>query len=166
MTPLKIALFHAGSADATHLVGRLERSLTDAGIDAGLMAFGSVPPDLDISGFDAFFLSGLPSSDPADLALHAADDAMRAALSKAEIAYQVIYGSDEASVKQITQLMHAIENRVKFRPIQAALSDQKKSPHPDGAAPWVWLCDKCSDPQCEHRLLTDLIQQRQTRFLV
>lgn len=26
--------------------------------------------------------------------------------------------------------------------------------------PWVWLCDKCSDPVCEHRLLSDLIAAR------
>jgi hypothetical protein len=26
--------------------------------------------------------------------------------------------------------------------------------------PWVWMCEKCSDPQCEHRLLTALLAQR------
>jgi hypothetical protein len=26
--------------------------------------------------------------------------------------------------------------------------------------PWVWPCEKCSDPVCEHRMLSDLIASR------
>jgi hypothetical protein len=169
VTSLTIALFdarYAGHACESGRVGRLKRSLNDLGIDANVMTFDSVATDLDVSGFDAFFLRGVQSSDTPDLSLQAADDALRAALHKAEIGYQVIYGSDEELLQQMTQLiqvMRAIGNPVTARPIAAAVSNQKPA-STDRTAPWVWLCDKCSDPQCEHRLLTDLLEQRQTRL--
>ena len=35
-----------------------------------------------------------------------------------------------------------------------------KKPARKRPTPWVWSCEKCSDPQCEHRLLTALLAQR------
>jgi hypothetical protein len=157
LTSLTIGLFDARSADTSSRGGRLKRSLSDAGIDVRVMTFDSVAPDLDISGFDAIFLTGLQSSDNADLPSQAADNALRAALCKAEIAYQVIYGSDEES---LAQMMSAIENLISAGPTTAVLSNQKPRSN-DGTAPWIWVCDKCSDPLCEHRLLSDLLEQRQ-----
>jgi hypothetical protein len=156
LTSLKIGLFDACSAHTSSRGDKLKRSLTDSGIDACVMTFESVAPELDISGFDAIFLSGLQSSDNADLPNQAADNALRSALCKAEIAYQVIYGSDEES---LARMLSAIENLVSARPTVAPSTQKPRSN--EGTAPWVWVCDKCSDPLCEHRLLSDLLAQRQ-----
>jgi hypothetical protein len=161
VTSLTLALFDARGAGTSALVCRLQRSLADSVIDARVTTFDAVAPDFDASGFNAFFLRGLPSSDTADPSIQAADSALRAALCKAGFAYQVIYGDDDEWVEKITQLMSTTEKSGAARPTAAAEPSQKAR-DPDGGAPWLWLCDKCSDPQCEHRLLTDLLRQRQT----
>jgi hypothetical protein len=86
-------------------------------------------------------------------AQQAADTAIRAALIDAQIAFQVLYGSHE---ERLTQAREAIENLL---PAQTRPQPQPQH-RPETKKPWVWLCDKCSDPQCEHRLLTDLLASR------
>lgn len=72
------------------------------------------------------------------------DVLLRQALVHAQIPFQVIYGLGE------DRLAHA-------------LSALKRSPAVREARrkPWVWACDKCSDPVCEHRLLSELLASRQ-----
>jgi hypothetical protein len=81
----------------------------------------------------------------------AADTAIRAALIDAQIAFQVLYGSSD---ERLAQAREAIESLLpaQTRPQPQRPLETKKT--------WVWLCDKCSDPQCEHRLLTDLLASR------
>jgi nicotinamide riboside kinase len=73
------------------------------------------------------------------------DALLRQILVQAQIDFQVIYGLGEDRLAQ-------------------ALSALKCSPAVREAQrkPWVWACDKCSDPACEHRLLSDLLASRQT----
>jgi hypothetical protein len=73
------------------------------------------------------------------------DALLRQTLLQAQIPFQVIYGLGEERLAQ-------------------ALSALKRSPTVREARrkPWVWACDKCSDPACEHRLLSDLLASRQT----
>jgi nicotinamide riboside kinase len=73
------------------------------------------------------------------------DALLRQTLVQAQIPFQVIYGQGEERLAQ-------------------ALSALKRSPAVREARrkPWVWACDKCSDPACEHRLLSDLLASRQT----
>jgi nicotinamide riboside kinase len=73
------------------------------------------------------------------------DALIRQTLLQAQIPFQVIYGLGEERLAQ-------------------ALSALKRSPAVREARrkPWVWACDKCSDPACEHRLLSDLLASRQT----
>ena len=160
MNPRRIALFDACPDGASRIARRLSQSLAESGISTRVAAFDSLAPNLDASGFDAIFLRGLQSPASADLLRRAADESIRAALQLSETPFQVVYGSDAQSLEQV---MRAIENLGTAPPITAALSIQKTRSL-DGAAPWVWLCEKCSDPQCEHRLLTDLLEQRQTRI--
>jgi hypothetical protein len=163
VTSLTIAFFAAGAAGEPALGGRLQTALADADMDVSVTTFDALASHLDTAGFDAFFLHGLQGREAADDPLRAADDALRAAFSEAGIAYQVIYGNDQESLRQITQALRATGKAVAAKPTSATLSDPK--PHdPDGAAPWAWLCDKCSDSQCEHRLLTDLLKQRQMQL--
>jgi nicotinamide riboside kinase len=64
------------------------------------------------------------------------DAMVRAALTKAGVAYKVIYGHGDQRLQQALQAIQA--------------------PSPRGAGSWRWPCEKCSDPECEHRLFSGL----------
>lgn len=64
------------------------------------------------------------------------DTRLREALAAGGIAYQVVYGTGEERVRQALQ------------PILEKLGQRP----PATGARWSWVCDKCSDPDCEHRL--------------
>lgn len=70
------------------------------------------------------------------------DALLRQNLDRAGIAYRVVYGCGDE------RLAHAL----------AALG---QGPASGKTSTWVWACDTCSDPQCEHRLFTDLVAARQ-----
>jgi hypothetical protein len=102
-------------------------------------------------GFDHHLLLALDI--PAPLAAGLADggaqrqqmDALlRSTLVQAGLPFQVIYGLGE---QRLSQALAALGK-------PAAESGA-------GRKPWVWVCDKCSDPVCEHRLLSDLLASRQ-----
>jgi HTH-type transcriptional repressor of NAD biosynthesis genes len=78
------------------------------------------------------------------------DAILRARLEQAGISFQTIYGSGEARVQQA------------LRTLGAAMGHPLVAQDPF----WEqgrrrWNCEKCSDPECEHRLFRDLIAQRQ-----
>ncbi|MFZ2827660.1 ATP-binding protein [Hydrogenophaga sp.] len=81
----------------------------------------------------------------------ATDAAIRQQLQAAALPYQTVYGQGEARSRQA------------LRAIGAALG-QALTPSdpvwPQGRRPWN--CDKCSDPDCEHRMFTQLLSQRPT----
>jgi hypothetical protein len=160
LIPLKIALFDACVDGASRLARSLDRSLARSGSSALVRAFDAAAPALDLARFDAIFLRGLQGPGKADSSWQAADESIRAALHQADTAYQVLYGNDEESLGQV---MRTIEKRGTAPPITAVQSKQNTRGI-EGAAPWIWHSDKCSDPQCEHRLLTALLEQRQTAF--
>lgn len=107
-------------------------------------------------GFDHHLLLALdiPALDiPAPLAAGMAhggdqrqqmDALLRRTLVQAGLPFQVIYGLGE---HRLAQALVALGK-------PAAESGA-------GRKPWVWVCDKCSDPVCEHRLLSDLLASRQ-----
>lgn len=71
------------------------------------------------------------------------DALIRTALSRAAIGYRVVYGSGPERLAQAL----------------AAIGSPAAVPH--ATAPrerlWQWACDKCSDPDCEHRLFRALL---------
>lgn len=67
------------------------------------------------------------------------DALVRDMLDKAAIPYRVVYGSGD---ERLTHALAAID---------ASLAPRGQS------QPWVWQCDKCSDPECEHRLFRKLV---------
>ena len=78
----------------------------------------------------------------------ATDAVLRRELQVAGIAFQTIYGEGDA---RLQQTLRAVE-RVLGQPLVA----------PDRSlmeARVAWNCEKCSDPACEHRLFTQLLQQ-------
>lgn len=84
---------------------------------------------------DRILLTGLdlPGSTPAQQ--EAADAALRAALQQAGLAYGVVYGQGAQRLAQALRLI-----------------TPEEGPPPR----WTGLCEKCADPDCEHRLFTGL----------
>lgn len=102
-------------------------------------------------GYDATLVTGLDLPWVADglqrdspLAREPVDAMVRAALERASIPYRVIYG------RGAERLASAL----------LALGHTAAQPAGQPARPWVWSCEKCSDPACEHRLFTGLLDKR------
>ena len=72
------------------------------------------------------------------------DALVREALARANVPYRTVYGQGG---ERLQNALAAI----------AAAGERKA---PAGASAWVWACDKCSDPECEHRLFTGLVAGR------
>lgn len=86
-------------------------------------------------------------------ALRAATDAvLRRELQAAGIPFQTLYGPLQL---RLQQALRAIGTALK-----RALSPEDPA-WAQGRRPWN--CEKCSDPDCEHRLFTQLLQQRSTQ---
>jgi len=67
------------------------------------------------------------------------DALVRDMLGKAGVAYRVVYGTGP---ERLRNALAAIDASLAPRP---ALRN------------WTWQCEKCSDPQCEHRLFRKLL---------
>ncbi len=71
------------------------------------------------------------------------DSLLRQRLSEAQIGYQVVYGLGE---ERLQNAMHCIAAPAIFKRAAGQKSTKK----------WVWVCDKCSDAGCEHKLFSQL----------
>ncbi len=97
-------------------------------------------------GYDAILLTGLDLPWVADGLQRdgphvrgPVDALVREMLTKASIPYRVVYGSGEERLRNA------------LAAIDASLAPRSE------ARAWVWQCDKCSDPECEHRLFRKLL---------
>jgi nicotinamide riboside kinase len=70
------------------------------------------------------------------------DAQIRSALERAHVPFRVVYGSGEE------RLLNALAA------IDSASSEDRRATA--AARPWSWSCEKCGDPDCEHRLFTGL----------
>jgi len=68
------------------------------------------------------------------------DAQVRTLLDRNSIAYRVVYGTGD---ERMRNALAAIDASLAPR---SAVRD------------WVWQCDKCSDPECEHRLFSRLVR--------
>ncbi len=100
-------------------------------------------------GYDLTLLTGLDIPWVAD-GLHRdgpharepVDALVREHLAKAGVPYRVVYGSGEDRVRNaLAPVLELLGER------PASGDDEKR---------WNWVCEKCSDPECEHRLFTGL----------
>lgn len=173
---LKLALVGAPytgkSALAAALNGALETSVCAAPASASVAIVSAPLLAASLAGYDLILLMGLElpvrGLDMGDLPAltarmnevrEAADQSIRAALRQAGVPYQVIYGSAE---ERLTHALAALEPLLKTAG-QRLRHNPGAVDGPDSAGktrPWVWVCDKCSDPKCEHRLLSDLLAGR------
>jgi nicotinamide riboside kinase len=69
------------------------------------------------------------------------DALVREGLAKAGVPYRVVYGQGD---ERLRNALAAIE---------ASAPEENAKPE----RPWTWSCDKCSDPDCEHRLFRRLL---------
>lgn len=116
--------------------------------DGGLLRFALARQ----RGYDLTLLTGLdlpwvddglhrqPGSGPE------VDALLRSLLARGGIAYQVVYGQGP---RRLRAAMQALE-RAGLVPGASAQEET------GGTQNWVWNCDKCSDPACEHRLFAQL----------
>jgi hypothetical protein len=146
-TVLKIAVTGAPSTGKHPLAFALDRALKDAGRDALVAVTDPSAFSTGPAGCGLTLLCGLESAEQAP---QMADQSIRSALAAAGMAYSVLYGS---AAQRLAQALNAVER------LQPGLLPREQQP--DGRSkPWVWVCEKCGDPVCEHRLLSDLLAQR------
>ena len=167
--PLRLALLGMPGAAVRLLADALADAASGSGWSVQIEAPTHTPAlQAELNGFDLVLLAGLESASKlsADAAheqaqTHLAEQALRTALAGAGASYQVLYGTPP---ERLGRALHALQ----------ALLAMSAPAYPHGGAgsaslairpkprpkPWVWSCDKCSDPQCEYRLLTDLLASR------
>jgi len=75
------------------------------------------------------------------------DALVRDALARAGIAFRTIYGRGEERVRSALAAI-------------AAASAAGETERIADTRPWAWVCDKCGDPDCEHRLFTSMLANR------
>lgn len=80
------------------------------------------------------------------------DTLVRAALARAGVAYRVIYGRGEERLANAVLAINSIAIGEGSTGAESRFSSKNR--------PWTWSCDKCSDPDCEHRLFSAILAQR------
>lgn len=168
---LKIALLGAPRTGKSLLASGLSSAANASAWPATIVVLQAQDAALPVTpaDYDLVLLTGLedalstPHSDDAHQmpaspqAQQMADTAIRAALTSAKISYRVLYGRSE---ERLAQACEALQSLLPTLPMPAQSGPIRAHKKP---APWVWPCEKCSDPQCEHRLLTTLLAQRARR---
>ncbi|WP_390367235.1 hypothetical protein [Variovorax dokdonensis] len=94
------------------------------------------------------------------LLLHSAieDGPWREQLARLGLPFSVLHGDIRA---QITAAWTLAALRLGMLPTEARTlqpAESRSSPVGPGT---LWRCDKCSDPECEHRLFRDLLAKRE-----
>lgn len=166
--PPLIALLGAPHTDAPALAKALQAHLGVHGARVLCMAPDTAaadhrPDDTDFAALRSTashtLLMGLDLPCPPDarLAQEAADLHLRAALGNARVVFKVVYGRGE---QRLTNALSAIQSiatnafltgtRGPFG-LKIEKSETRRS---------AWNCEKCSDPECEHRLFTRLTGAR------
>jgi nicotinamide riboside kinase len=77
------------------------------------------------------------------------DAMLRGALSRSGVTWQVIYGHGPARLDSALNAIHSIADGD-----LVPLGNGQKTLN---SAAWSWSCEKCGDPDCEHRLFTGLL---------
>jgi len=146
--PVPIRVLGAPGSGKTQLAAALAAALSGSKHAALAFTVNDNPPLPDsASSACVTLLMGLDFAVPAAFAAvqQAADCALRDMLAQSGVSYQVVYGQGEQ----------------RLRSALAALQETGSvSGGQDSRARWVWACDNCSDPQCERRLLSDLLAAR------
>ncbi len=71
------------------------------------------------------------------------DTALRAALDRGGIQFQVVYGTGESRLHNALRCLNMVFESTENQPQRLR----------------TWVCERCSDPVCEHRLFVDLLNK-------
>lgn len=82
------------------------------------------------------------------------DTALRAALNREGIAFQVVYGTGESRLQNALRCLTAQTSET-----TESIEFVKSNPTNRPQRLRNWVCERCSDPVCEHRLFRDLLKQ-------
>jgi HTH-type transcriptional regulator, transcriptional repressor of NAD biosynthesis genes len=85
------------------------------------------------------------------------DALLRQSLMRAGMGFQVVYGQG------LVRLNNALLALGLPPEDEQAWQRRQDAQHALNAGRTAWLCEKCSDPECEHRLFTGLLQRPQPR---
>ncbi|WP_408593411.1 hypothetical protein [Limnohabitans sp.] len=152
---MKIALLGAPGTGKTELTLALKCRLQSAGNEVF-----DIPHTANISRLapsHITLLCGLDLPDPQKLESdpHSArrereviDQVIRQQLDEARIPYQVVYG---LGPERLDNALFAIARQT---------PNWRMPSRPEVLNPWTGACERCADAQCEHRLFTDLLQQK------
>jgi hypothetical protein len=155
---LKIALAGAANTGKLELAAALTRALQACGEHAFEVVVADTPERLTgLAPNNLTLLMGLKIRQASACSagtLEAEDGLIRTELANAGVPYQVIYGEGE---ERLAQALQAAQRLLLPRSWMLLPGGQAGKPK---TSPWVWMCDKCSDPQCEHRLLSALLAHR------
>jgi nicotinamide riboside kinase len=77
------------------------------------------------------------------------DTLLREALARGGIPFQVVYGTGKARLQNALRCLNsATESKTEEQELQSKPQRLRN-----------WVCERCSDPVCEHRLFRDLLNQ-------
>ena len=159
--PLQIMLLGAAGTGKTRLAADLRTALlSHESAAAGLLITDSpalaslslIPGKHDRPAHAHLRLMGLdlPARRGEHLSQAAADLDLRQTLCQASLPYSVVYGLGAVRLHNALNALH-ITLSGSVLP-ETVVSDRQR--------PWVWVCDGCSDPGCERRLLSALLAKR------
>lgn len=154
-------------ADTTPLMTAIysDKLFQDRSLYAFALAHHRIYTHTLLTGLDLPWVAdGIQRDNPS---VQAPIDAMvRSALDGAGIPFQVVYGQGEERLHNALRAIdpqnsiNLIANNDRLTwPSSIKIADSTHVQEaPDTRASWTWACDKCSDPDCEHRLFTGLLR--------
>ena len=160
----RVRVLGAPGSGRTQLTADLRAALSTSGLSALPITVDPTTPSAlcgqPANPQELTLLMGLDlPMPPADRSqAETADRVLRDALARSGTDYQVVYGQ---GVERLHHALRAIHAWLPDHTSHSELGDLASQPAPRAGA-WVWACDNCSDPQCERRLLSDLLAARQT----
>ena len=80
------------------------------------------------------------------------DHRVRAARDRAGIPYHIVYGTGPRRLENALYAINSIATSARTAGAEGIFRSKNVSTRP-------WACGKCSDPECEHRLFSALLQQ-------
>ena len=138
-SPRRVGILGAPRTGRTQLAAELSAHLANPGVTA--LAIAEIGPE-GLAACDSALLMGLDL--PSAAGSEAEDARLRTLLLSAGVPFQIIYGHGAQRLHAALRALDLVERQ-----------DERSA----GRA-WTWVCDKCSDPACEHRLFTRLKESR------
>jgi hypothetical protein len=158
---MRVALYGASGAGKSQLLAALRQAFKLRGLQDRMTLAVEDPATLAISSSSGggesekttvLLLMGL------EIASHPSrqlDQSIRLALANSGQPYHVLYGSAQERLEQALAIIIAAA-----RPGDSSPAAAIPAAGFERSSRWTWACEKCSDPQCEHRLLSDLLESR------